>query len=98
PSPVKYCRPQRTWRAARSMAPRATKYDRASSRLVSVRSVSPRTLLATANPTAESAAVSQSTINSADPFREGTLKLVRINCPRRPVHIQRHGHGRYVQL
>ncbi len=58
------------------MAPRATKYDRASSTLVSVRSVSARTWLATASPMADSAAVSQSTINSADPRRLWLIRIV----------------------
>src|ERR1700691_1719487 len=73
PSSLRYCGPQSMCRAARSMAPRATKYDRASSTLVSVRSVSARTLLATASPMADRAAVSHSTINSADPFRDRLL-------------------------
>src|ERR1700733_4969521 len=77
------------WSAARSMAPRATKYERASSTFVSVRSVSARTLFATASPTADSAAVSQSTISRAEPFRERLpLWLIGIIRPRRPVHVE----------
>src|SRR5690348_15539308 len=53
--------------AARSIAPRAMKYARVSSSAVAARSVSPRTLLARARPMAESAAVSQRTVRSAEP-------------------------------
>src|SRR5579863_4910324 len=83
------------WRAARSMAPRATKYDRASSTLVSVRPVSARTLFATAKPTADSAAVSQSTIRRADP---ALLWRICISSSRDEVHVQRHSYGTDVQF
>src|SRR5665213_932136 len=78
------------------MAPRATKYDFASSTLVSVRPTSVRTLFATASPIAESAAVSQRTINSADP--RVPLELIRIKRPRPASHVQRHGHRTHAQI
>src|SRR4051794_27677913 len=73
------------------------KYDFASSTPVDVRSVSPRTLLATASPIAESAAVSQSTVSRADPRRR-SLGGVCIAAPWCPVDVQHRGDCGNVQL
>ena len=75
------------------MAPRATNHDFVSSTLVEVRSVSPRTLVATASPMAESAAVSQRTVSNADP-----LRCVDINSPRSGVDVECDSDSGNVQI
>src|SRR4051794_9899260 len=79
---------------ARSMAPRAMKYAFTSSTLVAARSVSPRTLFATARPIADSAAVSQRTVSSAEP----DLLCIAVVQTRIAVHGKRNGYRGHVEF
>src|ERR1017187_7066509 len=89
------------WSAARSMAPRAMKYDFVSSTAVAARSVSPRTLPATARAMAESAASSQRTMSRAEPRRRaharGILLPIEVGAPCIAVDRQRGRYRGYVQ-